>query len=31
MAEFIVTIEADSAPQIVLGQILLGGTVRRQN
>ena len=27
MAEFIVTIEADSAPQIVLGQILLGGTV----
>ena len=27
MPEFIVTIEADSAPQIVLGQILLGGTV----
>ena len=27
MAEFIVTIEADSTPQIVLGQILLGGTV----
>ena len=27
MAEFIVTIEADSAPQLVLGQLLLGGTV----
>lgn len=27
MPEFIVTIEADSAPQIVLGQTLLGGTV----
>lgn len=27
MPEFIVTIEADSAPQIVLGQMLLGGTV----
>ena len=27
MAEFIVTIEADSAPQVVLGQLLLGGTV----
>lgn len=27
MAEFIVTIEADSAPQIVLGQRIFGGTV----
>lgn len=27
MPEFIVTIEADCAPQVVLGQILLGGTV----
>ena len=27
MPEFIVTIESDFAPQIVLGQILLGGTV----
>ncbi|MFW2077524.1 DNA-binding protein [Acinetobacter sp. ULE_I010] len=27
MPEFIVTIEADSAPQIVLGQIVFGGTV----
>ncbi len=27
MAEFIVTIEADSAPQIVLGQQVFGGTV----
>lgn len=27
MPEFIVTIEADSAPQLVLGQTLLGGTV----
>jgi hypothetical protein len=27
MPEFIVTIEADSAPQVVLGHILLGGTV----
>ena len=27
MPEFVVTIDADSAPQIVLGQKLLGGTV----